>query len=410
MAGAFKFNEVNSEDIPNQDHGPNRPKIEPLSIRQLNDILAMVFDDSDFVLRNGYLKKGEPLAICGAPSVGKSRIVLQLIIAIITGRDFLGRWSTNGKAARFLLLQTENTCRRLKSDLHAMCKALSPQERQLVHDNLFIHTIENSDDSFVHLRHVRNQQRIENTMDLYNPDIVVFDVLRDFATDDLNADHAMQETLALIGRLARKKNPLCIPVIVHHGRTGRSGAASATGYDRGSFARNSKVLNSWVRAQVNIAPYQGDDNTVLVVSSGKCNNAEEFKTFAVRLNTNTMSYEYDESIDDIDLDEWKDHVGGNGTSSKKKKKKTDDELKTVIFDLVPDPGTILKNSLISKANAARHRLTENQSIARRIDRGKEAFRTQIKTLPNLRPDTYFSLRTDPVLIATTRLEIPPRQS
>jgi hypothetical protein len=115
MAGAFKFNEVNSEDIPNQDHGPNCPKIEPLSIRQLNDILAMVFDDSDFVLRNGYLTKGEPLAICGAPSVGKSRIVLQLIIAIITGRDFLGRWSTNGKAARFLLLQTENTCRRLKA-------------------------------------------------------------------------------------------------------------------------------------------------------------------------------------------------------------------------------------------------------------------------------------------------------
>ena len=378
MAGVFKFNEVASNDISSQDGGPNGSQIQPLSFRQLNDILAMEFDDSDFVLRNGYLTKGEPVAICGAPSVGKSRIVLQLTIAIIIGGDFLRRWPTNGKAARCLLLQTENTCRRLKSDLHAMCKALSPQDRQLVHDNLFIHTIENSDDSFVHLRDDRNQQRIENAIDLYRPDIVVFDVLRDFATDDLNADHAMQETLALIGRLVRRKNPLCIPVIVHHGRTGKAGYASATGYDRGGFARNSKVLNSWVRAQINIAPYHGDDNTVLVISSGKCNNAEEFKTFAVRLNTETMSYEYDESIDDIDLDEWKDSVSHNGSPSEKRKKKTDDELKTVICDLVPDPGTILKNSLIDKANGAGIGLRKTRNLIAELLDEKKLFLRETK--------------------------------
>ena len=121
--------------------------MEPLSIRQYFDILAMVFAESDFVLKNGYLAKGEPLAFCGAAGVGKSRLILQLIIAIITGRDFLG-WETNAKGSRWLLLQTENVCRRLKSDLAAICSKLSQEEKQLVHDCLFIHTLENGDDSF----------------------------------------------------------------------------------------------------------------------------------------------------------------------------------------------------------------------------------------------------------------------
>ena len=88
----------------------------------------MEFDDSDFLLKNGYLSKGDPLAICGAAGIGKSRLILQLLIAIITGRDFLG-WPTNGKGSRWLLLQTENVCRRLKSDLWAMFSILSQRKK-----------------------------------------------------------------------------------------------------------------------------------------------------------------------------------------------------------------------------------------------------------------------------------------
>jgi hypothetical protein len=43
-------------------------------------------------------------------------------------------------------------------------------------------------------------------------------------------------------------------------RTGKAGAATTTGFDRGSFGRNSKVLFSWVRAQINVAPYDENDN------------------------------------------------------------------------------------------------------------------------------------------------------
>jgi hypothetical protein len=51
---------------------------------------------------------------------------------------------------------------------------------------------------------------------------------------------------------------------------GRAGSSSAMGADRGSFGRGSKVLFSWVRAQINVAPYSVDDNNTLIIASGKC--------------------------------------------------------------------------------------------------------------------------------------------
>ena len=370
MAGAFKFNEVNSDDIPNQDHGPNGQKLEPLSIRQPFDIIAMEFDDSDFLLKNGYLSKGDPLAICGAAGIGKSRLILQLLIAIITGRDFLG-WPTSGKGSRWLLLQTENVCRRLKSDLWAMFSILSAQEKQLVHDNLFIHTLETGDDCFLHLNIPENQERVAKLIDLYHPDGVVFDVLRDVSVDDLSADHGMQDTLAVISRLVRKKNPHCIPLIVHHARTGKAGHASATGFDRGSFGRNSKVLIGWVRAQINVAPYNPDDNEVLIIASAKCNNAPEFAPFAVRLDFKTMSYEPDDSID---IEEWKESLA-NGSSGKSKKKQVSADD---VLALVPQLDKILKTTLINKAQNAGIGLNRTRGFIDELIDDKKLFEHRVK--------------------------------
>ena len=87
----------------------------------------------------------------------------------------------------------------------------------------------------------------------------------------------MTATLSAIGRVTSQGDPKRIPVVLHRALTGKSGAARAIGYDRGSFGRNSKVLLGWTRAQINLAPYEADNNEVLVVASGKANNAEEFE-------------------------------------------------------------------------------------------------------------------------------------
>ena len=80
--------------------------------------------------------------------------------------------------------------------------------------------------------------------------------------------------------------------------------------------RNSKVLLGWVRSQINLAPYDSDNNEALIVASGKANDSEEFDPFGVRLDLETMMYEQNASID---ISEWKDRVGANGKRRRARK-------------------------------------------------------------------------------------------
>jgi len=204
---------------PASDEGAAR--MEPLTFRRLNEILAMEFDDDDFVLANGYITKGEPGAICGAGGIGKSRLVTQLVRDILIGQPFLGRWPTNGQNLAIMVLQSENSSRRMKSDLWAQTAALTRAQKDHINDHCVWHTLENSDDSVLALASDENQQRIEDAIVLYKPDLNVWDVLRDFAVDDPNSDKFMQQSLSIIGRPTRKYNAQCIALILHHAAPGR---------------------------------------------------------------------------------------------------------------------------------------------------------------------------------------------
>jgi hypothetical protein len=284
----------------------------PLSLRSPLEILKMEFDPADLLLANGYLVKGSALTILGQGGLGKSRFALQLAVCSILGRDFLG-WQTSRSQVKWLFLQTENGCRRLKSDLGKMMSGLSKAELEKLDANLRLHTIEHDEDTFVSLGSETGKARIHQAIKTFPADVVVFDVLRDFSIGDLNSDADMASTCAAIGGVVRQGNPHRIPLIVHHATTGRAGIAKASGFDRSSFGRNSKVLLGWTRAQINLAPHGPDSNDVVIVTSGKANDFEEFKPFAVRLNHDSWQYE---PAPDIDIEEWKESISGK-TAGKK---------------------------------------------------------------------------------------------
>lgn len=297
----------------NQANGKKEQKYLPLSVRKPSEIMAMVFDPADLLLGNGYLTKGNPLSLVGMGGLGKSRFVMQLAIACILGRPFIG-WGTKATGQKWLILQTENSNRRLQADMSRMLGSCSPNELAILDDCLRIHTLETEDDTFVSLSNPETGERIGEILQDFPANVIVYDVLRDFGTGDLNADQYMTDTCRAIGRVTRQGDPTRISLVVHHALTGKAGAAKATGFDRGSFGRNSKVLQGWARAQINLAPYSPDTNDVLVVASGKANDATEFEPFAVRLNIETMSYDVDESID---LAEWKEEVTGTAANTQK---------------------------------------------------------------------------------------------
>lgn len=287
------------------------PKRRTFTIRRPGEILAMEFDGSDRILGDYVMGKGQPTTILGMGGLGKSRLLLQMAVSTILGRKFIG-FETRGEGLKWLILQTENTNRRLQSDLLAL-QQWAGAGWSKVDSQLLIHTLEEDDDGFVTLSHPENQGIIIGLLDDHRPDVLAFDPLGDFGIGNLNDDTDMRATCQAMSRIGKTGNANRAIIAMHHARTGKAGAAGATGYDRGSFGRNSKALQAWTRAQINIAPGSPDDNDVLVISCGKCSNGREFPAFAVHLNSETMIYEVDTHFD---IEAWEAEVGGG--SGKKK--------------------------------------------------------------------------------------------
>jgi hypothetical protein len=280
-----------------------------LTFRSPDELLAMQFDDSDRILGDRLLACGQSLVIAGVGGIGKSRILLQLATACRAGLPVFG-FETRGQELRWLIIQAENSNRRLKDDIAALRAWVGDEHWPQVNAGLCIHTLESDCDGFLSLDSPQAELRIRDAIEHFKPDVIGFDSLYNFAAGDLNSDRDMADTLLTISRLTKAGNPNRACVVLHHALTGKAGAARATGFDRSGFGRNSKVLHSWSRAQINIAPGSPDSNEVLVVTCGKCSNGKEFAPFAVRLNPDTMIYDVDT---DFNLSEWQSNVTGKRT-------------------------------------------------------------------------------------------------
>jgi len=263
----------------------------------------MKLDEKDCLLGDRLLEKGSKLVLAGQPGVNKSRLVLQLAAASCSGKEWLG-FPTFACDMIWLIMQTENSVRRLQMDLRILVK----QYGRGFLKQVVIHTLENDMDGLVGLQ--GNYDRLARTMQRFNPDIFVVDPLRDFGIGDLNTDRDMSLTCLTMGQLVRQGNPQRALIVVQHALTGRAGAIKAVGYERIGFARSNKVLAGWTRAQINIAPGAPDNNDTLVIGCGKNSNGREFMPFAVRRNGAGIF----ESFPDFNLEAWMREVSTKSRS------------------------------------------------------------------------------------------------
>jgi hypothetical protein len=274
-------------------------------MRSPDEILAMPIDPNANYLGDRLMEMGMLFAICGASSIGKSRLLLQLLVCLITGRLWLGM-ETRAKDFSAVVIQTENGIDRLRYELGAMKRWLG-NDWPLVSERLRIHTLETDIDPLVYLEDPENALRVEKAITEANCTAAAFDPLRDLTVGDLNKDVDMNAVLRGIYRVTRKSRPDRTPIVLHHALTGRTGAAKAFGMERGSFARNSKVLHSHTRGMINVVPGEEDNNDTLILTCGKNSNGREFEPFAVKLNLDYMIYELDP---DFDVEGYRESVTG----------------------------------------------------------------------------------------------------
>jgi hypothetical protein len=309
-----------------------------LTVRTVNELLGFKFTDDDNYFGDRILAEGQPATILGPGSIGKSRLLTQLAICSILGIPFLGI-ATHAAWKPWLIIQTENSNRRLQMDLRGLFKGLKLNETEInsLSDYLLFHTIEQENDSFADLENKEDFAAVQSLITDFNPTFVVFDPLNTFTAGDLNGDVDMRAACTAITRAVKRGNPKRVPIVVHHSRTGKAGAQSAVGWDKGSFGRNSKALYAWTRSQMNIAPRDPEDNTKLLVVCGKNNNGAYFPDIGVKYDEESKIYVVDE---EFDPQQFREEVGLEKKPKADKGRPTKRALPIDVANLVTKPQTI----------------------------------------------------------------------
>ena len=264
----------------------------------------MQFPANDKYLPNGVFAKGQPFGIVGPAGIGKSRLMLQLLVCIITGKPFLG-WKVKQHVGKWLIIQTENGCQRLQADLDAMAAWIGEKAFKLVDESILLHTLENEHDGFLSLADKLNSELIHGGIVDANATGVVFDPLNAFTSKSLNNDGEMLSTCRGLHKLATMRRPTNDVIILHHSLAGKAGMKKAIGADAGSYGKGSKAFTQWLRGQLNIAS-ASNDGSDLVVACGKNSNGPWFEPFGIMLNSATMVYEVNPHFD---LGAWKESIG-----------------------------------------------------------------------------------------------------
>jgi hypothetical protein len=271
------------------------------TMRSPDEILALPRDPHANYLADRILAKGQSLLVAGIGDLGKTRLLLQLLASFILGRSWCGL-EVHTKGIKCNLLQAENINHRLQDDLDAI-KRLAGKDWKLIERNLRIHTLETDRDLLVGLGDPENVRHWQAIIRHDDPAIVAFDSVYNFGIGDLNADADMAATCLTMSRIAHIGNSQRSLIAVHHALTGREGAKKAFGFERSGFARNSKVIFQFFRAQINIAP-GNEDYSVLLLFCGKNNNGKRFPDLAVRL-PESMIYQPEP---DFDIEGWKEQI------------------------------------------------------------------------------------------------------
>jgi hypothetical protein len=188
-----------------------------------------------------------------------------------------------------------------------MLANFTADEQARIDDHLLLHAIFEEDDGNLWLGDPIIRSRLASTVQSANPGAVVFDPLANLAAEDPSKPAGMKDTIRIVSDILRRSAPRAARVLVHHARPGRQNILGGVGFDSTAYASGGKALVASARCQINVMPGSEENPAKLVVSCGKVNNCEPFKTRGVIFNDQTFAFAEDESFD---LAQWRAEVEG----------------------------------------------------------------------------------------------------
>jgi len=287
------------------DHAPEPPR--PFTLWRPSQFLAWTAPVDAAILGDNLLESGKWLSLVGIGGLGKTRLAIRLAIAQILGRLWCGL-PTYTPPRKWIILSSENGIRRWKDELGKMLARLSPEEAALVDAHVLILAMTDDEDGDLNAGNVESMARLGVTLEMESPGALILDPWADVVAGDENKTADVILTLRKLRAVVRKSAPSAAVVIVHHGRTGAANIIQAgDAYNAGNFGRGGKALYSAVRAEIQLAPGQKDDDRRLVLACGKNSDGPKFKTRGLLFDPEAMDYTVDP---EFDVDAWRNDVEG----------------------------------------------------------------------------------------------------
>lgn len=178
----------------------------------------------------GWLAKGDIVILAGESGLGKSLLALELMVSLSTGRPFIGRLENRTGPQRVLYLDEENNPRLIRYRLHRLIDGL---DLGLDHIDPAVIDAEYALENAVRVDDPASLQRVQRTVEAFQPDWVIFDSMIRFHRQEENRSEAMAMVAGTMKAIARKSGGGA--VIIHHlGKPSKERQGSMKARIRGS--------------------------------------------------------------------------------------------------------------------------------------------------------------------------------
>ena len=297
------------------------------------------------------LAPGQLMEVIGGSGLGKSRMMLNLAVNQVLGRDFAGL-PTCRRPLKWLFYGNENGFYRYRNDLRQMLKFCNSEQRERLRGHIFLPTMARPKDVYVSFADEENRAKLKTTIRYRDADVVVLDPWGAVIDGDELDDGDVRKTIfEIMDILAANVEKPTAGIILNHSRNGVRELADAAGFSAANYGKNSKAIFSVMRNVWNLRPaHIADQITKIELIHAKSSDFAAYEPRAVDFDPRTFTYDLDPAFDHVawqyELEELK-RKGASLTPAQRTDayKRQGDEMRRKILEYVISRGHLYRSEL-----------------------------------------------------------------
>ena len=297
------------------------------------------------------LAPGQLMEVIGGSGLGKSRMMLNLAVNQVLGRDFAGL-PTCRRPLKWLFYGNENGFYRFRNDLRQMLKFCSSEQRERLRGHIFLPTMARPKDVYVSFADEENRVKLKTTIRYRDADVVVLDPWGAVIDGDELDDGDVRKTIfEIMDVLSANVEKPTAGIILNHSRNGARELADAAGFSAANYGKNSKAIFSVMRNVWNLRPaHIADQITKIELIHAKSSDFAAYEPRAVDFDPRTFTYDLDPAFDHVAWQYELERIKRDGSSLTSEQrtdayKRQGDEMRRKMLEYVISRGHLYRSEL-----------------------------------------------------------------